>query len=138
MPFQPGQSGNPAGRPPGIIDKRIKHRELFLAQAPELINKVIDMAMSGDMAAMKLCIDRIVPKINNDSLECPISIGNMKDPKELLDAGNDIINKIADGSLNSQNGKIISSVLDKQRKLIETVELQTLLENLQETIKLKK
>lgn len=88
MPFQPGQSGNPSSRPPGIIDKRIKNRELFLSRVPELISKAIDMALDGDVTAMKICIARIVPKINNDLLENTIVVGDMKDPKELLDAGN--------------------------------------------------
>lgn len=137
MPFQPGQSGNPSGRPLGIIDKRIKNRELFLERAPKLIDKVINMALDGDITAMKICIDRIIPKVNSDTLEHPISIGNMKDPKKLLDLGNDIINKVSNGSLSTQNGKTISEALENQRKLIETVELKTILEELQDIVRSK-
>jgi len=138
MPFQPGQSGNPSGRPAGIADKRVKNRELFLTRAPDLINKAIDMALDGDVVAMKLCIDRIVPKISHNTLESHIIAGDMKDPDELLKVGCNLISEITDGRLNTQNGKALSSILENQRKLIELVDLKNMLEELQELIKNKK
>ncbi len=138
MPFEPGQSGNPSGRPIGIVDKRIKHRELFLARAPELINKAIDMALAGDVAAMKLCIDRIAPKISNDNLESPITVGDMKNPSHLLDVGSHVILEVAAGRLDSQNAKALSTLLENQRKLIELLDLRNILDQLKEKIDLKK
>ena len=61
MSFQKGQSGNPAGRPKGSKDKRTELRELLTPHAPALIDKAIEMALDGDTAAMKMCLDRIIP-----------------------------------------------------------------------------
>lgn len=60
--FKPGQSGNPAGRAKGMVLAKTQALEMLAARAPELVNKAIDMAMSGCAATMRLCIERIVPK----------------------------------------------------------------------------
>src|SRR5262245_104266 len=61
-PFRPGQSGNPAGKPKGT-----RHRATMFAQqlldgeAEAMVRKVIEKAKQGDMIALRLCLDRIVP-----------------------------------------------------------------------------
>ena len=59
--FKKGQSGNLAGKPKGAKDKRTEFRELLRSHAPELIKKVIEQALNGDLTAMKLRLDRIIP-----------------------------------------------------------------------------
>ena len=48
MPFVKGQSGNPAGRPPGISDRRSVVKELLLPEAPKLVAKAVELALEGD------------------------------------------------------------------------------------------
>src|SRR5580700_3915902 len=60
--FQPGQSGNPGGKRPGT-----RHRATVLAEqlldgeADAMVRKVIEKAKQGDMIALRLCLDRILP-----------------------------------------------------------------------------
>ena len=61
MSFKPGQSGNPAGRPKGSPDKRSELRALLDPHAPELVKKAVEKALEGDMAALRLCLDRCIP-----------------------------------------------------------------------------
>jgi hypothetical protein len=57
-----GQSGNPAGRAPGVRNKATETAELLLAGAAEaLTRKVVALALAGDAAAIRLCLDRIIP-----------------------------------------------------------------------------
>ena len=58
--FQPGESGNPDGRPKGSKDKRTQYREMFQDEAENLIKKAVEMAKDGDSSMMRLCIGRIV------------------------------------------------------------------------------
>ena len=61
-PFEPGVSGNPNGRPRGSRNKTTLALESLLdGQATALTQKAIDLALAGDMAALRLCLDRILP-----------------------------------------------------------------------------
>jgi hypothetical protein len=51
-----GGGGNPAGRPPKVREARA----LLEANAPALVQKAIDMAMSGDAATMRLVVERLI------------------------------------------------------------------------------
>ena len=53
---------NPNGRPKGSLNKYTElSRELMTERGPEIVNKVIELAMSGDTQCLKMCIDRILP-----------------------------------------------------------------------------
>ena len=61
-PFKPGQSGNPDGRPRGSRNATTLALESLLdGQATALTQKAIDLALTGDMPALRLCLDRILP-----------------------------------------------------------------------------
>ena len=61
--FKPGQSGNPAGRPKGSVNKYTQlARELLSSRGEEIVQVVIDKALKGDVHCLKMCMDRIVPQ----------------------------------------------------------------------------
>ncbi len=49
--------------PKGSTDKRTELRELLLPHAPALIDKAVELALGGHIAALKLCLDRIIPSM---------------------------------------------------------------------------
>jgi F0F1-type ATP synthase gamma subunit len=60
MQFQKGQSGNPAGRPRGSRNKTTMILQSLLeGEAEEIARKAIEMAKAGDMAAIRVCMDRL-------------------------------------------------------------------------------
>lgn len=65
MSFQRGKSGNPAGRPKGSKDKRTELRALLEPHAPALVQKAVEQALDGDTAALKLCLDRLIPPVRS-------------------------------------------------------------------------
>ena len=53
---------NPTGRKNGVGNKYTAlSRELMNNKGPEVVAKVIEKAMEGDVHCLKMCIDRILP-----------------------------------------------------------------------------
>ena len=62
MPFEKVQSGNPGGRPPGARNKATIIAEMLLQGEVETITRLaIERAKAGDMAALRMCLDRVAP-----------------------------------------------------------------------------
>src|SRR6516225_9710454 len=60
--FRPGQSGNPAGKPRGARHRAtIAAEQLLAGEARALTRRAIELALTGDTTALKLCLDRIAP-----------------------------------------------------------------------------
>src|SRR5271163_1986686 len=60
-PFPKGQSGNPAGRPRGSSNRATRAAEILLdSEAAALTRKAVELALAGDPAALRLCLDRTV------------------------------------------------------------------------------
>ena len=70
-PFEKGVSGNPTGRPRGSRNATTLALEALLdGQANALTQKAIDLALGGDMAALRLCLDAILPPRKGDQVIC--------------------------------------------------------------------
>lgn len=62
--FQKGQSGNPAGRPKGSLNQAsLIVRELLADEAESITRKLIELAKNGELAAIKLIIERLMPPV---------------------------------------------------------------------------
>ena len=71
MQFQKGQSGNPAGRPRGSRNRAsVLVHSLLENEAEDLARMTIEIAKRGNIAAMRMCMDRIAParKVDPGSL----------------------------------------------------------------------
>jgi len=56
------KSLNPNGRPKSSVNKfTALSRELMSNRGPEIVQKVIDLALEGDRTCLKMCMDRIIP-----------------------------------------------------------------------------
>src|SRR5262245_64291273 len=62
MQFQKGESGNPAGRPRGARNRTtILLQKLLEDDGEALARKAIDLAKGGDLVALRMCMDRLMP-----------------------------------------------------------------------------
>ena len=70
MPFRPGQSGNPAGRPRGSRNKRtILAEKLLEDRVGEVTNAAIDLAKAGHPIGVRVCMDRVAPRLRHGPLD---------------------------------------------------------------------
>ena len=57
-----GKAMNPLGRPKGTRNRyTLLAREMMTEKGPDIVQKIVDMAMDGDVHCLKMCIDRILP-----------------------------------------------------------------------------
>jgi len=132
-PFTPGCSGNPAGRPKGARNRStLALATLLDGQAEALTQKAIDLALAGDMAALRLCLDRILParKDRPVSIEMP-TINTAEDAKAASAA---LLAAVAAGSLTPSEAAEIGKLVDSYLKAIETTEVLRRLEKLEKRL----
>jgi hypothetical protein len=60
-PWVKGQSGNPAGRPSRARQAAIVAEALIGRKTVPLTNKLLELALAGDRALLRACVDRIAP-----------------------------------------------------------------------------
>jgi len=117
--FQKGTSGNPAGRPKGVKDRRVKYRELIESHAAKLIKATVAKALDGDMAALRLCLERICPPIKaKDEL---VHIAELKG--NLTSQGQTIITAMGAGTIAPSEAARMLQALAAQARIIEVDEL---------------
>jgi len=120
MTFPKGESGNPAGRPPGIRDKRTAMRDLLTPHAEDLVAKVVELALAGDSTALRICIDRLIPpaKARGD----PVNLPSPTD--SLANNGRNVIQSLAEGNLTPEEAGEVMQALTAQARIVEIDEIE--------------
>ena len=115
------KSLNPEGRPKGSVNKfTALSRELMSNKGPEIVQKVIDLALEGDRTCLKMCMDRIIPttkavefRSSEDKGNVIINVGGLvekvisEDNKKPLDYEEGVV--IQDSSIDETIVKIANS-----------------------------
>jgi TRAP-type C4-dicarboxylate transport system permease large subunit len=130
MKFQPGQSGNPAGRLRGSRNKRTLAAErLFDAAAEKLTETVISLANAGHPAALRLCMDRICPtKDRPVAFELPAIAA----ADDAVGAMASIVQGLADGDLTPTEAAKLARVV---QTFVQTVSTAVLEQEVKELVK---
>lgn len=121
--FQPGKSGNPAGRPAGSRNKATLAIEALLdGEAEALTRKAVGMALDGDTVALRLCMDRICPPRKDSPISFKMPpVHNVSDAASVMRS---VIEEVAIGSISPGEAKAVSEVLECYRRLVETSEFE--------------
>ena len=122
MKFQPGQSGNPAGRPRGSRNRRtIASERLFDAAAEKLTKTVIDLADQGHPVALRLCMERICPTRDRAvAFELP----GMATAADAVAAMGSVVQGVADGELTPRDAAQLAAVIQAFSRTLSTAELE--------------
>ncbi|WP_335339328.1 DUF5681 domain-containing protein [Bosea sp. PAMC 26642] len=129
-PFAPGASPNPSGRPKGSRNKVTLAIEALLdGDAEALTRKAIELALAGDMQALRLCMDRIAParKDRPVSFELP-PIDSVDDLPKATQA---LMSAVAAGDLTPSEAAELGKLVDAHVKAIEVTDLSRRLDALE-------
>jgi len=121
--FQPGQSGNPAGKPKGaknLVTRAVE--DLLNGEAEKLTRQAIALALTGDPTALRLCLDRIAPapKGRRVALDLPA----VSSADDLAAAFRATLEAMAAGDISPDEAATVAGILEGKRKAIETVEIE--------------
>src|SRR5271165_132710 len=130
--FKPGQSGNPAGKPKGSRNATTLAAEALLdGEGETLTRKAIELAKAGDMQALKLCMDRIVPPRRDRPVT--FAMPKIEGPDQAAMAMAAILQAAADGDLTPMEAGELAKLLDVYVRTVETNDLAKRIEQLERT-----
>ena len=116
-PFPKGRSGNPAGRPFGSRNKATMAAQALLSdEAEALTRKVVEAALAGDPTAMRLCIERILPRDRAVKFALP----PIKSAADVAGAMGAVTAALADGLITPAEGQAIARMVTT---FVETIEV---------------
>ena len=121
--FRKGQSGNPAGRPPGSRNRATSMVQNLLEGAGENIAKrATELAQDGNVAAIRICMNRLSPlgQHNPVAFELP----PIHSPQDCLRATSAILTGIANGDIAPAAALQIARVIDVHLRAISTNDLE--------------
>jgi hypothetical protein len=108
--FKPGESGNPAGRPPGARNKTTRAvEELLDGEAETLTRKAVDMAKAGDIQALRICLDRIAPARKDRYV--PIDLPALDSAADAVKASAVIVAALSAGDLSPSEASELSKLV---------------------------
>ncbi len=128
--FSKGTSGNPNGRPQGSRNTATLALESLLdGQAEALTQKAITLALTGDMAALRLCLERIIPPRKDRPVNFAFpKISNAKEAATTMSA---VLTAVAAGDLTPTEASEVGKLVDIFVKAVEATDLTERLERLE-------
>ena len=126
--YRPGCSGNPAGRP---RSDSTALRQKLAERSEEVLQAVLDAALSGDMAAARMILDRIVPPLRPHTESVHIPLDAPAGPAATAEA---ILAAAVAGRIPPDAAVQLLSAAASLTRIIETAELKTRLEALERAI----
>lgn len=123
--FTPGKSGNPKGRPKNKTAPLMLRKAISEAM-PEIIESLIDAALSGDTQAAATLLNRCVPALKPEVLAVHLPV-----KETLADQGNEIIRSIVTGKIAPDIGSQLINALSSQSKIVEIDDLTKRIEKLE-------
>ena len=124
--FQPG---NP-GRPKGARNKATLAAELLLdGDAETITSKAIELAKTGDMAAIRLCMDRFCPPRKDRAI--PFELPKMERAADAGAAIAAIVAAVADGDLTPIEAGELSKLVENFARVVSVADFEARLDRLE-------
>lgn len=125
--FEKGHSGNPAGRPVGIRDRRVALRAALEGRANDLLDKAVERALEGDSAVLLALLSKLIPNLKSESRSVETLIqGSM--PSE---QAKNLVSAAMSGEISPSVALDLMGVLAGSLRIQETEEIFRRLERLE-------
>lgn len=127
--FQRGQSGNPRGRPRGSADRRTALRREIEKHGTELVERAVQLALGGDIGAMRLCLERIAPPVREEPVWFALPV--IERAEDCASAQAAVLAALAGGALLPSEAETLAKQIEALRKAYEISDLAQRLERIE-------
>ena len=115
-------AGNP-GKPKGTRHKATRAALALLdGEAEALTRQAVTMALEGDGAALRLCLERIAPPRKDAPVA--FTLPPMRSARDAAQAAAAVLAAVAEGDLTPTEGAHIMGLVETYRRTLETSELE--------------
>jgi hypothetical protein len=122
MTFRAGESGNPAGRAVGSRNKKTLAVEAALFDHAEaLVKNLVDRAMAGEPAAMRLAMERVLPAGRGRPL--PIDLPPVKSAEDAQAAAAVIMAALKEGAISAREAVDLLRVVEGLTRLSGAIDV---------------
>ena len=131
--FSPGCSGNPAGKKAGTRHKATRAALALLSgEAEGLTRKAVELARAGDVTALRLCIERLVPPCR----EAPVTL-DLPRLETRADASRVLSFLLAEagrGEVTPAEAEKLARLVSEHHKAVQLTEIEECLRGLKEAL----
>jgi hypothetical protein len=122
-PFEPGQSGNPNGRPKGSRNRVTQALEnLIHGQAEALGEKAVELALNGEVSMLRALISTLVPTRRDRTVEFELpKIETVGDARKASSA---VLTACAAGEISPSEASEIMRLISSHVETIKVAELE--------------
>ncbi|HCL3144085.1 TPA: hypothetical protein N2A34_001826 [Pseudomonas aeruginosa] len=127
--WQPGQSGNPKGRPIGSRNKKNVIAEEFEKDGSAVARVVMDAALEGDMQAANMVLQRLSPPLRARAEKVTFEL---TPDAPLHQQANQVLASVAEGAIDPETGKLLIDCIQSVAGIRAVDELEARLQTLEE------
>ena len=132
--FKPGTSGNPKGKPQGARHKTTLAAMALLSGEAEALTRVaIDKALEGDLTALKLCLDRIIPPSKDHPVDC--NLPKMTTVSDLPGFTGALLDAVATGQIGASEGEKLCKIVTAHTQAIQVSDFEQRIADLETAMK---
>jgi hypothetical protein len=129
--FQPGNYSHPRGPREARNKTSITLEALLDTEATAITCKVIEKALEGDMAALRLCLDRLLPVRREGPVA--FALPKIETAADALKASSALVAACAEGTLSPREATEIMALIETHIRTLELSEIEARLTELELT-----
>ncbi|MGE0035548.1 MAG: DUF5681 domain-containing protein [Xanthobacteraceae bacterium] len=129
-PFKPGESGNPNGRPKGSRNQAtLAIAALLDGESEALTRKLIETALTGDVRALRFCVERIAPTRRDQTVE--FNLPPLETAQDVVPASAAVVQACAAGNLSPSEAAQVLALIATHARMLGLADIEARLRALE-------